>query len=71
MDIDFDRLENFDIQGVDPKDYPDFCDAYVAFCEIDGRSATDVELEYINEEFREQIQCMAMEHCVGLADFMG
>tara|TARA_R110000868_G_C10806085_1_gene757474 strand:- start:203 stop:412 length:210 start_codon:yes stop_codon:yes gene_type:complete len=37
------------ITGVNPKDAPDFVDSYVESCDIDGREATEAELDFINE----------------------
>jgi hypothetical protein len=69
MDIYEDELNNIELSGVDPKDYPDFCDAYISYCEINERSATDNELDYINENFGDLINCMAQEQCVSRGDF--
>jgi hypothetical protein len=43
------NIENIQIEGVDPSDYPDFCDAYISYAEIDGKPATDEELDKLNE----------------------
>ncbi|NQZ45056.1 MAG: hypothetical protein HRT65_12155 [Flavobacteriaceae bacterium] len=48
--IDFKRVDNYQIEGIDTKDYPDFCDAFIAACDIDGREATEEELDLINEQ---------------------
>ena len=40
------RLE-FD--GIDTKDYPDFCDAYVCGGEYDGEPLTEEQIDYLNE----------------------
>lgn len=49
MNIDFNKIENIVMGGIDYADYPDFCDAYVEECEIDGVPATEEELDAINE----------------------
>ena len=49
MNIDFTKIENVVMCGIDYADYPDFCDAYVEECEIDGVPATEEELDAINE----------------------
>jgi hypothetical protein len=53
-EIDFTKIDNVVIDGIDYNDAPDFCDAYIASCDIDGRPATEEELEIINnnDEFR-------------------
>lgn len=35
--------------GINPKDYPDFCDAFILSALVDGREATEDELDAINE----------------------
>jgi hypothetical protein len=69
MKITLNQISNIEVDGVDPRDYPDFCDAYVSYCEVDGREATEEELYYINDEFPELAQEYAFEHCVCMADF--
>lgn len=44
------------IDGVDPSDYPDFCDAFIVSCCIDGKEATDDEIDALdNEQVYEEI----------------
>lgn len=47
--IDFSQISDIEIEDVDYKDAPDFCDAFIARCEYMGREATDRELDLINE----------------------
>jgi hypothetical protein len=44
------KIESVEVEGIDPSDYPDFCDAYVSYAEINGREATEEELDEINED---------------------
>ena len=44
------NIDSIQIEGVDPSDYPDFCDAYISYAEIDGRPATDEELDKLNDD---------------------
>lgn len=47
--IDYTSLE---IAGIDMRDYPDFCDAYIeSGCTTDGRSLTDEELDVLSEDY--------------------
>ena len=46
----FDKdITNIEFDGVDIKDYPDFSDAYIIDCLVDSISASDEELEEIND----------------------
>lgn len=49
MNIDFSKIDNIVIGDIDWKDYPDFCDAYVEECDIDGVPATEEQLDAIND----------------------
>ena len=49
------EIENLAFEGVDLRDRPDFCDAFVASANVkeqgkDWRDATDEELDSINED---------------------
>jgi hypothetical protein len=46
---DWASIDNIKVDGIDPKDAPEFCDAYISSCDINGRSATSHELEVINK----------------------
>ena len=48
--LDFSKISNVEVDGVDTKDYPDFCDAFIASCDYNGEPANDEMLEVINED---------------------
>ena len=42
---------NVEVDGIDTRDYPDFCDAYITYAEHeDGTVFTDDELEVLNDD---------------------
>jgi len=45
------KLEDVKVEDIDMKDYPDFCDAFIASATIDGRELTDEELNEVNEDY--------------------
>ena len=51
MIIDFNKVKVLNVDGIDMKDYPKFCDAYIAEALIDGVEASDEELDVINENY--------------------
>ena len=55
-------IDNVEIDGIDRRDYPDFCDAFIVHGEIDGRDLTDEELDSINEECSEFVYEYIMDH---------
>jgi hypothetical protein len=46
--MELDKINNIELGGIDPGDYPDFCDAYIVSAEIDGVELTDSEIEELN-----------------------
>lgn len=51
------EIDDIEIDGVDTRDYPDFCDAYINNMWLvengEVREATDAELEDINDNERD------------------
>ena len=48
--LDYSKIDNVEVDGVDYFDYPDFCDAYIASADYDGRKMTDEELDLLNDD---------------------
>lgn len=59
-----------EIDGVDYRDYPDFCDAHFSYAEFeDGTVLTDNELTELNDCYGEVVSDMAFGHVNSMADF--
>ena len=60
-------VEDLEIDGVDPRDYPDFSDAYIASARWadTGEPLGDQELDLLNEQYPEVVGELAYEQCVG------
>lgn len=50
MKMDYKKIDNIEIDGIDTKDYPDFCDAYISSADYDGVPMTDEQLDELNED---------------------
>ena len=48
--IDYTMIESVEVEGIDTRDYPDFSDAYISYAEIDGREATEEELQELSDD---------------------
>ncbi len=48
--MDYKKIDNIEVDGIDTKDYPDFCDAFIASAYYDGKSMTDGQLDELNED---------------------
>ena len=61
--INLEHIENIEIEGVDDKDYPDFCDAYISYATwIDtGKELTEDELIQLTEDYPEVVNELAFE----------
>ena len=48
--MDIRKLINVEVDGIDTKDYPDFCDAYISYAEWmdSGTALTEEELDELN-----------------------
>ena len=44
------QIDNIILDGVDPKDYPDFADAFIVSADYKGKPMTDKQLDEINED---------------------
>ena len=47
--MDYSKITNIDFEGIDHKDYPDYCDAYISSADYEGEPMTEEQLEEINE----------------------
>jgi hypothetical protein len=56
--LDYSRIEDIEVDGIDTRDYPDFCDAFVASATYKGREMTDAELERLNEDSDFVYECV-------------
>jgi hypothetical protein len=48
--LDYEKISNVFVGGIDMEDYPDFCDAYIESADYDNREMTDEELDILNED---------------------
>lgn len=48
--IDYTKIESVEVEGIDTRDYPDFSDAYISYAEINGREATEEELQKLSDD---------------------
>jgi len=53
INIDVNKLQDIEVDGIDRSDYPDFCDAYISAASYEGRPLTDDELDWLNNEHPE------------------
>jgi len=49
--FDFRKITNVVLDGLDHKDYPDYCDAFIDSADYDGKEMTDEQLDELNEDY--------------------
>ena len=54
-------IDNVDVQGIDTTDYPDFCNAYIASADYDGKPMTDKQLDEINDDGDFVYECLTRQ----------
>ena len=47
--LDYSKISNVFVDGIDMEDYGDFCDAYIVSADYDGVPMTDEQIEEINQ----------------------
>ena len=48
--MDKSKITAIEFEDVDTSDYPDFCDAFISYAELDGVELTEAELIELNED---------------------
>ena len=56
--MDYTKLSDIEVEGIDYADYPDFCDAYISDAKLNGINLTDKELELLNENSQFVYECV-------------
>ena len=49
--MNYDLIDNIEIDGIDTNDYPDFTDAFIVSADYNGVEMTDEQLEALNEDY--------------------
>ena len=49
--MNYDLIDNIEVDGIDTNDYPDFCDAFISSADYNGVEMTDEQLEALNEDY--------------------
>ena len=48
--MDLSKIKNIEIEGIDSADYPEFCDAFIAAAEYNGKQLTEKQLDVLNDD---------------------
>ena len=50
LKLDYSKISDVEVDGIDTRDYPDFCDAFIASAFYDDSEMTDEELDILNDD---------------------
>jgi hypothetical protein len=50
LKLDYSKISDVEVDGIDTRDYPDFCDAYIVSADYKGRLATEKEIDIMNAD---------------------
>lgn len=50
IEMDYSKISNVKVEGINYDDYPDFVDAFIASADYDGEAMDDEQLNIINED---------------------
>lgn len=48
-DFDYSQIENLEFDGIDHRDMPDYCDAYISYAEYKGKPMSEKQLDRLND----------------------
>lgn len=48
--LNYDLIDNIEVDGIDTNDYPDFCDAFIASADYDGQPMSEAQIDELNED---------------------
>jgi len=58
MKLDYSLIEDIQLDGIDHRDAPDFCDAFIVSASYNGREMTQEELDILNEDTSFVYECV-------------
>ena len=58
MKLDYNLITDVQVDGIDTKDCPDFCDAFISDATYKDRPMTEEELEVLNEDSSYVYECV-------------
>jgi hypothetical protein len=50
LKLDYSKISDIEVDGIDMGDYPDFCDAFITSATYGDREMNDEELEVLNND---------------------
>ena len=61
MNIDFDKVEILEVDGINHNDYPKYCDAFISQANYNGKTMSDEMIDEINDNYPDFVYIQVME----------
>lgn len=58
MKLDYTKIDDIEVDGINHRDAPKYCDAFIASATYDGRDMTEAELDTLNEDQGYVYECV-------------
>lgn len=49
--LNYSLISNIEFKGINHRDYPDYCDAYIVSAEYDGKEMTQEQIKMLDSDF--------------------
>ena len=56
--MNYKKIDNIEVDGIDTKDYPDFCDAFIVSANYNGKPMTNKQINKLNEDTDFVYECV-------------
>lgn len=56
--LDYSKIDDFEVDGIIIGDYLDFCDAYIVSASYKGKPMTEAQLARLNEDYDYLYECI-------------
>lgn len=50
LKLDYTKISDVEVDGINMNDYPDFCDSFISSATYNGRAMSNEELDILNED---------------------
>jgi hypothetical protein len=56
--MDYKKIDNIKVEGIDINDYPAFCDAFISSAYYEGKPMTEAQIDKLNEDADFVYECV-------------
>jgi hypothetical protein len=60
--MDLKKIDNIEVDGIEHKDYPDYCDSYISSADYDGEPMTEEQIDDLNNNESQFVYDSVISH---------